>query len=230
MNRKILIGAAVLAVAIGALWWQLGGHEEVQTASAQEASAPDSASEGTGEAADIDTSSITEMTMGPEDAKVTITEYASFTCPHCATFHQTTFQELKRDYIETGKVHFIYRDVYFDRVGLWASMLARCGGPVRFFGITDMLYKQQKEWLNSDDPVTISNNLRRIGKVAGLEEDQINACLEDAGKAETLLAWYEENKAADNITSTPTLIVNGEKQGNMAYSDLKALIEEKLAE
>jgi protein-disulfide isomerase len=168
--------------------------------------------------------------MGPEDAKVTLTEYASFTCPHCATFHQTTFQQLKRDYIDTGKVHFIYRDVYFDRVGLWASMLARCAGPVRFFGISDMLYSQQKEWLNSDDPVAISGNLRRIGKVAGLEEDQINACLEDADKAETLLAWFNQNQEADNITSTPTLMINGQQYGNMAYSELQAIIDEKLAE
>ncbi|MFX0541645.1 DsbA family protein [Roseovarius sp. S4756] len=222
MNRKLLIGAALLAIVGGVLWWQLGGHEEADMAATD--------AEGTAEYADVDTSSITEMTMGPEDAKVTITEYASFTCPHCATFHQTTFQSLKRDYIDTGKVHFIYRDVYFDRVGLWASMLARCAGPVRFFGISGMLYEQQQEWLNADDPVTISNNLRRIGKVAGLEEDQINACLEDADKAETLLAWFNQNKDADDISSTPTLMINGQQYGNMAYADLQEIIDEKLAE
>jgi len=116
MNRRVLIGAAAAAVALGAVWWQFGGQETTGTATA-----------ATSEYADVDTSSITEMTMGPEDAKVTITEYASFTCPHCATFHQTTFKELKRDYIDTGKVHFIYRDVYFDRVGLWACPGSR--GP-----------------------------------------------------------------------------------------------------
>ncbi len=219
MNRRVLIGAAAAAVALGAVWWQFGGQETTGTATA-----------ATSEYADVDTSSITEMTMGPEDAKVTITEYASFTCPHCATFHQTTFKELKRDYIDTGKVHFIYRDVYFDRVGLWASMVARCGGPVRFFGISDMLYSQQKEWLAADDAVTISNNLRRIGKVAGLEEDQINACLEDSEKAETLLAWFNQNKDADDINSTPTLMINGTQYSNMAYSELKTIIDEKLAE
>ncbi|WP_138935665.1 DsbA family protein [Roseovarius arcticus] len=219
MNRRVMIGAAAAAVALGAVWWQLGGQETTGAATAS-----------TSEYADVDTSSITEMTMGPEDAKVTITEYASFTCPHCATFHQTTFKELKRDYIDTGKVHFIYRDVYFDRVGLWASMVARCGGPVRFFGISDMLYSQQKEWLAADDAVTISNNLRRIGKVAGLEEDQINACLEDSEKAETLLAWFNQNKDADDINSTPTLMINGKQYSNMAYSELKTIIDEKLAE
>ena len=227
MNRKILIVAAVLAVVLGAAWWQLGGQHSAEAATETEAEA---ATDAAPAAADVDTSSITEMTMGPEDAKVTVTEYASFTCPHCANFHQTTFQDLKRDYIDTGKVHFIYRDVYFDRVGLWASMLARCAGPVRFFGISDMLYNQQKEWLSADDAVAISSNLRRIGKVAGLEEDQINACLEDADKAETLLAWFNQNAEADDIKSTPTLMINGEQYGNMSYSDLKAIIDEKLAE
>ena len=219
MNRIVLIGAAILAIVGGALWWQLGGREEADVAAA---TAP--------ETADVDTSGITEMTLGPDDAKVTITEYASFTCPHCATFHQTTFKDLKRNYIDTGQVRFIYRDVYFDRVGLWASMLARCGGPERFFGITDMLYAQQRDWLNSDDPVEISGNLRRIGRVAGLEEEQVTACLEDADKAEALLAWFERNQEADDIQSTPTLMINGEQHGNMAYSALSELIDEKLAE
>ncbi len=219
MKRRVLIGAALAAIVGGAAWWQLGGQQPVGAAIAAES-----------DYADVDTSSITEMTMGLEDAKVTITEYASFTCPHCATFHQTTFQELKRDYIDTGKVHFIYRDVYFDRVGLWASMLARCAGPDRFFGISDMLYSQQKEWLAADDAVTISNNLRRIGKVAGLDEDQINACFEDSDKAETLLAWFNQNKDADDISSTPTLMIDGKQYSNMAYSELKTIIDEKLAE
>ncbi|WP_324753023.1 thioredoxin domain-containing protein [Roseovarius sp. Pro17] len=219
MKRRVLIGAALAAIVGGAAWWQLGGQQPVGAAVAQAT-----------DYADVDTSSITEMTMGPEDAKVTITEYASFTCPHCATFHQTTFQELKRDYIDTDKVHFIYRDVYFDRVGLWASMLARCAGPDRFFGISDMLYEQQKEWLAADDAVTISNNLRRIGKVAGLDEDQINACFEDSEKAETLLAWFNQNKDADEISSTPTLMIDGTQYSNMAYSELKTIIDEKLAE
>ncbi|MEI4260619.1 DsbA family protein [Roseovarius sp. D0-M9] len=226
MNRKILIGAAILAIVGGVLWWQLGGRQGPDVTTVPETTETTDAPE----VADVDTSSISEMTMGPEDAAVTITEYASFTCPHCATFHQTTFQELKRDYIDTGKVHFIYRDVYFDRPGLWASMLARCAGPVRFFGISDMLYEQQSDWLNADDAVAISNNLRRIGKVAGLEEDQINACLEDADKAETLLAWFNQNAEADDISSTPTLMINGEQYGNMPYAELQEIIEEKLAE
>ena len=218
MKRRTMIAAALAATVGGAvLWSQMSGSEPTGAATAAET-----------DYADVDTSSISEMTMGPEDAKVTVTEYASFTCPHCATFHATTFQELKRDYIDTDKVRFVYRDVYFDRVGLWASMLARCAGPDRFFGISDLLYSQQKDWLEADDAMTISKNLRRIGKVAGLEEDQINACLEDADKAETLLAWFNQNRDADDINSTPTVVIDGEKHGNPSYSELKAIIDEKL--
>lgn len=218
MKRRILIAVALAAIVGGAvLWSQMSGQEPTGAATAAET-----------DYADVDTSSISEMTMGPEDAKVTVTEYASFTCPHCATFHATTFQDLKRDYIDTDKVRFVYRDVYFDRVGLWASMLARCAGPDRFFGISDLLYAQQSDWLDADDAMTISKNLRRLGKVAGLEEDQINACLEDADKAETLLAWFNQNRDADDINSTPTVVIDGKKYGNPSYSDLKAIIDEKL--
>lgn len=176
-----------------------------------------------------DTSQIVEMTMGPEDAKVTIIEYASFTCPHCANFHKGPLKQLKADYIDTDKVHFVYRDVYFDRFGLWASMVARCGGGEKFFGISDMLYEQQREWTQGE-PAAIADNLRRIGKVAGLEPDAVEACLNDTDKAKALVAWYQENAETHGVESTPTLVINEQKYSNMAYDDLKAIIEEKLAE
>jgi len=181
------------------------------------------------QAQDADTSQITEMTMGPADAKVTIIEYASFTCPHCANFHNGPLKELKADYIDTDKVHFIYRDVFFDRFGLWASMVARCGGEEKFFGISDMIYEQQREWTNGQ-PAEIAENLRRIGKVAGIEPDALEACLNDEAKAKALVAWYQENAEAHEVNSTPTLIINEQKYSNMAYDELKGIIDEKLAE
>ncbi|WP_297772215.1 DsbA family protein [uncultured Roseovarius sp.] len=181
------------------------------------------------QAQDADTSQITEMTMGPADAKVTIIEYASFTCPHCANFHKGPLKDLKADYIDTDKVHFIYRDVYFDRFGLWASMVARCGGQEKFFGISDMIYEQQREWTQGE-PDEIADNLRRIGKVAGIEPDTLEACLNNNDKAKALVAWYQENAEAHEVSSTPTLIINGQKYSNMAYDELKTIIDEKLAE
>lgn len=171
-----------------------------------------------------------EIALGPADAKVTLTEYASYTCPHCASFHANVFKDLKRDYIDTGKIRFVYREVYFDRYGLWAAMVARCGGEMRYFGIQDMLYAQQREWSGAGDPVLIVDALRKIGLTAGLTKEQLDACLSDGATAEALVAKFQKDAEADKIDSTPSLVINGEKFGNMAYADLKAILDKKLAE
>jgi len=181
------------------------------------------------EAADIDTSSIADMVQGAEDAPVTIVEYASYTCPHCANFHEGPYKKLKSEYIDTGKVRFIYREVYFDRYGLWASMIARCAGPEKFFGITDLIFKGQSEWVRAGGPTEIVDELRKIGRLAGLEKDTLEACLQDGTKAQTLVAWYQKHAEADDINATPSFIVNGKKVSNQSWDDFKALIEAELA-
>lgn len=178
--------------------------------------------------AEVDTSTITEMTLGAEDAPVTLIEYASYTCPHCANFHNSVFKDLKADYIDTGKVNFIYREVYFDRYGLWASMIARCNGPEKFFGISDLIYKGQPEWSRAGGASEIIDELRKIGLLAGLEKDQLEACLQDGEKAQTLVTWYQENATEHGIESTPSFILNGEKISNQPYADLKKLLDAEL--
>ena len=175
-------------------------------------------------------SEIPDMIQGDADAKVEIIEYASYTCPHCASFHAGPYKDLKKDYIETGKVKFIYREVYFDRFGLWASMIARCAGPDRFFGMTDLLYKEQSLWSRAGDPAAIVAELRKIGLKGGLDNDALDACLEDADNAQALVAWYQENAERDNIRSTPSFLINREPYSNMNYPDFSAIIDEKLAE
>ena len=172
---------------------------------------------------------IVEMTLGDPDAPVTVIEYASFTCPHCATFHKTVFKELKENFIDTGKVQFVHREVYFDRFGLWAGMVARCGGPERYFGITDIVYDTQSEWTSGGDPATVVGNLRRIGKTAGLTDAELDACLSDGEKAQALVAWYQENASADGIQGTPSFIINGEQHSNMGYDAFAEILDEKLA-
>lgn len=221
MNKLIAIGAVGLAVVTGAAFWGSTGSTPTADLPLGAVSAQ--------EAADVDTSGIVEMTLGAETSKVTIIEYASFTCPHCANFHKGPFKELKAEYLDTDKVTFIYRDVYFDRFGLWASMVARCAGPEKFFGISDMIYTQQREWTDGE-PTKIADNLRRIGKVAGIAPEQVEACMNDSEKAKALVAWYQKNAEADDVTSTPTLVINGKKYSNINYADLKSIIEEKLAE
>jgi hypothetical protein len=89
---------------------------------------------------------VMEMVLGDPDAPVELIEYSSFTCPHCRNLHATVVPQLMADYVDTNRIRYVYREVYFDRFGLWASMVARCGGPERFFGIVDLIYEQQPEW------------------------------------------------------------------------------------
>lgn len=170
-----------------------------------------------------------DFSLGSPDAKVKLVEYASFTCPHCATFHATVFGQLKKDYIDTGKVHFTLREVYFDRYGLWAALIARCGGEMRYFGIHDMLFDKQQEWAASDNPQQVVASLKTIGRTAGLDDAAMDACLNDQANAEALIKQFQTNFEADGVQGTPTVFVNGSKHGNMTYEDLKAIIEAELA-
>lgn len=207
MNRRFFV-AALASTA-------LAGPLSLQTALAQNSDA-------------VDTSRVLEMSIGNPDAEVTVIEYASFTCPHCRNFHEGPFKQLKADYIDTGKIHFIYREVYFDRFGLWAGMLARCGGEERYFGLVDLLYQTQRDWTAGGDPAVVADNLRRLGRTAGFSDEEVNACLQDGELAQAMVAVYQENATADEITSTPSFVINGQKYSNMSYADFAAILDEEL--
>lgn len=225
MQRRNLIlgGFAVAGLGGWALTSNLGGGNGSTPVGNLAGAANAQSSSG-----DFDTASIPDMVLGNPDATVTVTEYASFTCPHCAAFHAGPYKQLKADYIDTGKVKFVYREVYFDRPGLWASMMARCGGPEKFFGIIDLIYTSQSTWARAGEPAAIVDELRKIGRLAGLDNDKMEACLQDATMAQTLVAWWEENGQRDDITSTPSFLINGAKHSNMAYADMKALLDAEL--
>ncbi|UWQ18166.1 DsbA family protein [Jannaschia sp. M317] len=170
---------------------------------------------------------IPEMTLGDPNAPVKVVEYASYTCPHCAAFHADTFKAFKTDYIDTGKVHFTYREVFFDRYGLWAAMIARCAGAERYFGVADLLYKEQGQWARQGDPAAVADSLKRIGLQAGLGQTELDACLQDAAMAESLYAWYQTNAASDGVRSTPSFIINGDlHSGNMSLSQIGRLVDD----
>ncbi len=219
MSRLLIVSAAVAALGLGAYFATSPGPNGVTPADPLGAA-------NAQEAADVDTSSIIEMTLGNPDAPVTVVEYASFTCPHCASFHEGPFQELKKNFIDTGKINFVYREVYFDRYGLWASMIARCAGtPEAFFGMSELIYKTQSEWSRAGDANAIVGELRKVGLLAGLDADRMEACLQDDGKARTLVAWFQENATEDGIKSTPSFVINGQKYSNMSYAEMAELIE-----
>ena len=222
MNRRSAITLGLAALALGGTAYSLiprpGGQSPLTPIGAAEAQAVDTAT----------LPAVPDLVLGTPDAKVTLIEYASFTCPHCATFHAGTFKDLRRDYIDTGLIRFVYREVFFDRYGLWAAMVARCGGEARYFGIADMLYARQREWTAGDAPA-VADNLRRIGLVAGISEAELDACLSDGAMAQAMVAKFQADSAADGINSTPSLVLNGTRHGNLAYPELKRLIDAALA-
>lgn len=169
-----------------------------------------------------------DFVLGDVNAPVTLVEYGSFTCPHCAAFSNDVLPKLKADFIDTGKVKFIHREVYFDRYGLWAAMVARCGGEMRYHGLIKALYAGQRDWLASDDPAVIADNLRKIGRTAGMTDEQVNACLQNEAMIEAMVAAYQKHVDRDGVTATPTLLVNGKKYNNMPYSELKPIIEKAI--
>ncbi len=173
---------------------------------------------------------VEEFELGNPDAAVTVIEYASFTCPHCANFHRDVWPQLKANYIDTGKIRFIYRPVYFDGPGLWADLVARCGGQERFFGIADILYDRQAEWSRAPTQAEIGAGLQTIGRMAGLDDDTILACMQDSENAQALVAAFQENASRDNINSTPSFLINGELTPNMSYASFAKILDEKLAE
>ncbi|MGE4610072.1 MAG: DsbA family protein [Paracoccaceae bacterium] len=171
-----------------------------------------------------------EMSIGAEDAPITLIEYASFTCPHCKNFHADVLPLIKENYIDTGKVRLIYRGIYFDRLGLWADMLAQCGGPDRYFGITAMIYEKQSEWTSAENAVGVVDNLYTIGRLAGLNQDDMEACMQDNKTAQALVTFSTENAEIHDVQGTPTFVINGKTVTNMPYSGFVEEFERLLAE
>lgn len=225
MKPTLPILAAVAVAAVGG-WYFFSGQDAVNSTQINPLASSANAQSTTSE---VDTSSVQEMMLGNAEADVQIIEYASYTCPHCAAFDQGPYKQLKSDYIDSGKIGFTYREVYFDRYGLWASMVARCGGEDKFFGITDLIYAGQSEWVRAGEPAAIVEELRKIGRLAGIDNETLEACLQDSEKAQTLVAWWEENQKADDITSTPSFMINGKKYSNMPYAEMKDIIDAAMA-
>ncbi|WP_267633156.1 DsbA family protein [Frigidibacter sp. RF13] len=222
--KKLLVPAVTALAAVGGAWWYAGSTTAELTTLIPPASAQESATTSSA------VSLVPDMILGDQNAPVTVVEYASFTCPHCANFHDTVYDEFKKNYIDTGKVKFVYREVYFDKYGLWAAMVARCGGPEKYFGISDMLYDGQRDWLASGADQGIADELRKIGLKAGMTADQVNACLNDNEQAKAMVTAYQTNATNDNVKGTPTFLINGElHSGEMSYADFAALLDAALA-
>ena len=172
--------------------------------------------------------SLPDMALGPANATVTITEYASMTCPHCAAFNETVFPKIKSEYIDSGKVRYVFREFPLDIKAAAGSMLARCiakDDAGKYFAVVDMLFKQQNDWVMKNTTETLG----RIGKQAGLTQPQVETCLKDQALLDKIAA--DQKYAADvlKVDSTPTFFINGEKiKGETSFEEFDKKIKSLL--
>lgn len=161
-----------------------------------------------------------EMAMGPETAKVTVVEYASATCPHCAAFHKETFPALKTEYIDTGKIRFIFREFPLNDAALAGFMLARCAPKEKYFPILDVIFDTLQEW--TKDPL---NGLKGISQQAGFTAEQFDACLKNETVAKQILATRSSGEKF-GVAGTPTFFVNGKVlNGETSIEEFRKVID-----
>ena len=223
--RKFAYMFVVFGLAVGLGVWL---NQSPQTAALDQEFALPFAANAQSSDADAGAAEIIDMVQGVEDAPITVIEYASFTCPHCARFHSDVYKLLRKNYIDTGKVKFIFREVYFDKYGMWASMIARCSGPDRFFGMTDLILNSQSTWARAGDDLAIVEALRKIGRLSGMQDAALDSCLQDGEKLRALVGWYKENAQRDGIQSTPSFLIDGQPYKNMDYEEFAKILDEKL--
>jgi protein-disulfide isomerase len=199
-RRQVVLGlGAVALAAAGGTAYYLWSRPD--TAVAQPAA-------GGGEVSISDLmapSPLGDQVQGSADAPVTIIEYASMTCPHCAHFHETTYPELKKKYIDTGKVRFIFREFPLDPLAAAGSMLARCAGDGKYFPMIESLFAQQKDWV-IQKPL---QPMLAIAKQAGFTQESFDKCLANQQMLDGLEAGRTRAVQKLNVNSTPTFFING---------------------
>lgn len=198
LNRRdlLLAGAAIGLVGAGA------------AATILPLSGPAQADDATPSPADLaDAGPTGDVMLGSDKAPVTIIEYASMTCPHCAHFSENTFPELKKRYIDTGKVRYTLRTFPLDQLAAAGFMVALCGGKDKYMQIVETLFAKQEQWI-VQDPVP---PLKEIAKQYGITEDQFNKCLANQKMLDDIQAVRDHAVAKLGVNSTPTFFINGKK-------------------
>jgi protein-disulfide isomerase len=163
---------------------------------------------------------IGDMSLGDPNSKVTLIEYASASCPHCARFSMDVFPALRKEYIDTNKIHFIFREFPLNDPALAASMIIRSLPKDNYFPVTELVFKTQEKWV--PDPL---NGLKAIALQAGLTEDKFNAILKDNDLAKRIIAVRDQGEKL-GVNGTPTFFLNGEVlDGEQKIEDLRAKID-----
>ncbi len=225
MNQNRVIAIAVVAVlavaALGYAGWRAYGHKDALD---------------TGSISDRDVSAfekelavpgpLGDMTLGDKNAPVTVYEYASLTCSHCAEFSKDTFPLVKKNYIDTGKVYYVLRDFPFDPVATAAFMLAHCAGPERYFGFVEVLFATQEQWAFAPTPM---EGLKNIAKQGGFSDEKFEACMKDQTIFNHVKSVADRGGQQFGVRSTPTFFINGEKiEGAIPYAEFEAALKKHL--
>lgn len=179
-------------------------------------------------AAEVDVdAALAPRVLGDANAPVTMIEYSSLTCPHCAGFHNDTLPTLKNEYIETGKVKLEMRDFPLDQYALRAAAMARCAPETRYFALMDLLFKQQAKWSRAQNPI---DELKKIGRFAGIAPDHADACMTDSALLDGILNARLQAQRTHDVRSTPTFVIGSSKiAGNQPMEEFRTVIDGQLA-
>jgi len=165
-----------------------------------------------------------ELTYGEADAPVTIVEYASLTCPHCADFHINVLPELKSEYFDTGKARLLYRDFPLDQLALRAAVMVRCAAPERQKPLLDVLFKTQENWARAQEPLEA---VARIGRAAGMTDETLEACFNNQQVVDGVIAERLQAEQEYQISSTPSFIIDGKVyRGGMSAEEMGRIVED----
>lgn len=163
-----------------------------------------------------------ERILGQDDAPVTIVEYSSLTCPHCANFHADVLPQIKKEFIDTGRARLVYRDFPLDNLALGAAVVARCAPEGMYFPLLDMLFANQQDWARSGNPL---ESIMGYGRLAGLTSESVQACFDDEALVRAVQEAREQGNAEYGITSTPSFVIEGEVvAGNQGYDRFADII------
>lgn len=165
-----------------------------------------------------------DFVMGHPDAPVSVIEYASLTCPHCQRLHVEVLPRIKAEYVDTGRVRWVFRDFPLDRMALNAHMLARCAGPERFFAYLDVFFGQLQNW-TTGTPDQMTQSLRRLARLGGMSDGQMDQCMADMNVQAAVLNQTMIGEREHRVQATPTLVIDGTvHRGGMSFDELDRVL------
>jgi protein-disulfide isomerase len=219
-NLLTALAALVIVVAAGAAYYFVSRDTSPVSSPPQTSALPTAPTPPTqpppGEQPEIGAD---EHVLGKVDAPVTIIEYASMTCPHCADFHEKTMPRIKSEYIDKGLVRFVFRPFPLDQLAARATLLAQCAPGEGYFSMLDILFRSQRDWSSTTDPVAA---LKQIGRTVGLSDANMDRCMADQAAVDKVVAGMQDAQSRFGINSTPSFVVNGKTYTNRPFEDFKA--------